>query len=69
MSKICELTGKKSMVGNKRSHAMNKNKKRFLANIHWHKIWLNNEKKFVKMKLSKKGLRLINKKGIENIIF
>ncbi|QJC34265.1 50S ribosomal protein L28 [Enterobacteriaceae endosymbiont of Donacia cinerea] len=67
MSKICQITGKKTIKGNNRSHAMNATKRKFLPNIHFHKFWLKKEKKFITIKVSAKGMRLINKKGIENI--
>ncbi|QJC37075.1 50S ribosomal protein L28 [Enterobacteriaceae endosymbiont of Donacia vulgaris] len=67
MSKICQITGKKTIKGNNRSHAMNATKRKFLPNIHYHKFWLEKKKKFINIKVSAKGMRLINKKGIENI--
>ncbi|QJC33853.1 50S ribosomal protein L28 [Enterobacteriaceae endosymbiont of Donacia provostii] len=67
MTKICQITKKKTIKGNKRSHAMNATKRKFLPNIHYHKFWLAKEKRFIKLKISSKGIRLINKKGIENI--
>lgn len=68
MAKICKITGKKPMVGNHRSHAMNATKRRFLPNLHFHKFWLEKEKRFIKLRVSTKGIRIIDKKGIENII-
>lgn len=68
MSKICKITGKKPMIGNHRSHAMNAVKRRFLPNLHFHKFWLEKEKKFIKLRVSTKGIRIIDKKGIENLI-
>ncbi|QJC35856.1 50S ribosomal protein L28 [Enterobacteriaceae endosymbiont of Donacia sparganii] len=67
MTKICQITGKKTIKGNNRSHAMNATKRKFSPNIHYHKFWLQKEKKFITIRTSTKGMRLINKKGIENI--
>lgn len=68
MSKICKITGKRPITGNKRSYAMNAIKRRFLPNIHYRKFWIEKEKKFIKIKISSKGLRIIDKKGIDYII-
>ncbi|UDG80414.1 50S ribosomal protein L28 [Candidatus Annandia pinicola] len=65
MSRICFITGKKPLFGNNRSHAMNSTKRRFLPNIHTHKFWISKKKKFMKFKISIKGMRIIDKKGIE----
>ncbi|WP_343190001.1 50S ribosomal protein L28 [Buchnera aphidicola] len=67
MSKICKITKKKTIFGNKRSHAMNSKRRKFKANIKKHKFWIPNIKKFVRIKISTKGIREINKKGIEKI--
>ncbi|QJC35445.1 50S ribosomal protein L28 [Enterobacteriaceae endosymbiont of Donacia proxima] len=69
MTKICQITNKKTIKGNNRSHAMNATKRKFSPNIHYHKFWLIKEKKFITLRVSAKGIRLINKKGIENIKF
>lgn len=68
MSRICQVTGKKRMVGNNRSHAMNAKKRKFLPNIQYHRFWVANEKKFIKLRLSTNGMRYIDKKGIETVI-
>ncbi|CAL4318497.1 50S ribosomal protein L28 [Buchnera aphidicola] len=68
MSKICQLTKKKSMFGNKRSHALNSSKRRFYPNIKKKKFWSFDKKRFVKLKISNKGTRIINKKGIDTIL-
>ncbi|VFP77628.1 50S ribosomal protein L28 [Buchnera aphidicola] len=67
MSKICQVTKKKSMLGQNRSHAMNATKRKFSLNIQYHKFWLPKEKKRIKIRISAKGLRMINKFGIEKI--
>jgi large subunit ribosomal protein L28 len=68
MSRVCQVTGKRPMVGNKVSHANNKTKRRFLPNLHTQRFWLENEKRFVRLRVSRQGLRIIDKKGIEKVI-
>ncbi len=65
MSKFCLITGKKSLFGNKRSYSMNISKKKFLPNLHNHRFWLSKKKKFIKLRISTKGLRIIEKIGID----
>ncbi|VAX76281.1 50S ribosomal protein L28 [Buchnera aphidicola] len=67
MSKICQITKKKTMLGNNRSHAMNATKRKFSLNIQYHTFWLPQEKKKIKIRISAKGLRMINKFGISEI--
>lgn len=68
MSKICQVTGKRPISGNNVSHAHNKTKRRFVPNIHDHKFWLESENRFVKLRVSTKGMRIIDKKGIDTIV-
>ena len=68
MSRRCELTGKGPMTGNNVSHANNKTRRRFLPNLHSHRFWVEAENRFVKLKLSAKGLRIIDKKGIDSVL-
>ena len=68
MSRVCQITGKGPMVGNTVSHANNKKKRRFLPNLHTHRFWVEAEKKFVKLRVSAHGLRIIDKKGIEAVL-
>ena len=68
MSKICQVTGKRPMVGNNVSHANNKTRRRFLPNLHTQRFWLEGEKRFVKLRVSRQGLRLIDKHGIEKVV-
>ncbi len=68
MSKICEVTGKRPITGNNVSHANNKSKRRFLPNLHSKRFWLESEKRFIKLKVSHHGLRVIDKQGIETVI-
>lgn len=68
MSKVCQVTGKRPMSGNNVSHAQNRTRRRFLPNLHTQRFWLENEKRFVKLKISRKGLRIIDKLGIEQVV-
>ncbi|MFI4846851.1 MAG: 50S ribosomal protein L28 [Candidatus Makana argininalis] len=68
MSRICKVTGKKTISGNNKSHSMNKTKRKFLTNINYHRFWLNSKKKFISIRVSSKGIRIINKKGIEKVL-
>ena len=68
MAKICQVTGKRPVSGNHVSHAHNKNKRRFYPNLHTHRLWVESENRFVKLKLSAKGLRIIDKKGIDTVL-
>ncbi len=68
MSRVCQVTGKGPMVGNNVSHANNKTKRRFLPNLHIHRFWVEEEKRFVKLRVSSKGMRIIDKKGIKVVL-
>ena len=68
MSRVCMVTGKGPMVGHTVSHANNKKKRRFLPNLHTHRFWVDGEKKFVSLRVSVHGLRIIDKKGIEAVL-
>lgn len=68
MSKVCQVTGKGPMSGNNVSHANNKTRRRFLPNLHTHRFWLESEKRYVKLRVSNKGLRIIDKHGIDKVI-
>ncbi|NUY55338.1 MULTISPECIES: 50S ribosomal protein L28 [Salinivibrio] len=68
MSRVCQVTGKRPVVGNNRSHAKNATKRRFLPNLQTHRFWVEGEKRFVKLRLSTKGMRIIDKKGIESVL-
>ena len=68
MSRICELTGKRAMFGNNVSHAKNRTRRRFEPNLHTHRFWVESEKRFVKLRVSTKGMRIIDKNGIENVL-
>ncbi|MGV3346936.1 50S ribosomal protein L28 [Enterobacteriaceae bacterium LUAb1] len=68
MSRVCQVTGKRPMSGNNRSHAMNATKRRFNPNLHSHRFWVESEKRFVKLRVSAKGMRVIDKKGIDAVL-
>ena len=68
MSRVCQVTGKKPMAGNNVSHAKNRTRRRVEPNLHTHRFWVETEKKFVKLRVSAKGMRIIDKKGIETVL-
>ena len=68
MSRVCMVTGKKPVTGNNVSHAHNKTRRRFSPNIHSHRFWVESEKRFVKLRLSTKGMRIIDKIGIDAVL-
>lgn len=68
MSRVCQVTGKRPLVGNKVSHANNKTKRRFLPNIQTHKFWVEEENRYVSLKLTTRGMRTIDKLGIKAVL-
>jgi large subunit ribosomal protein L28 len=68
MSKVCQITGKRPLSGNNVSHANNKTKRRFLPNLHSHRFWVASENRWVKLRVSTKGLRIIDKQGIDTVL-
>ena len=68
MSRVCQVTGKRPMTGNNVSHAKNRTRRRFLPNLHTHRFWVESEKRFVKLRVSAKGMRVIDKRGIDAVI-
>ena len=68
MSKVCQVTGKKPMVGNTVSHANNRRRRRCEPNLHSHRFWVESEKRFVTLRVSSAGMRIIDKKGVEAIV-
>ena len=68
MSRVCQVTGKKPIVGNTVSHANNKRRRRFLPNLHTHRFWLETEQRFVSLRVSANGMRIIDKKGLEIVV-
>mgnify|MGYP001024004009 FL=1 len=68
MAKVCQVTGKAPMVGNNVSHANNKTKRRFLPNLQYRRIWVESEQRWVRLRISNAGLRLIDKVGIDALL-
>jgi len=68
MSRVCQVTGKRPMAGNNVSHAHNKTRRRFLPNLHTHRFWVASENRWVKLRLSQKGMRTIDKLGIDTVL-
>jgi large subunit ribosomal protein L28 len=68
MSRVCQVTGTRPQSGNNVSHANNKTRRRFLPNLQSKRFWLESEKRFVRLRVSHKGLRLIDKHGIEKVL-
>lgn len=68
MSKVCQVTGKSPLKGNNVSHANNKTRRRFHPNLQEHRFWLESEKRYVKLRVSTKGMRIIDKHGIEKVL-
>ena len=68
MSKFCQVTGKSPVVGNNVSHSNIKTKRRFLPNLQYHRFWVESEKRFVRLRVSTKGMRIIDKKGIDAVL-
>ena len=68
MSRVCQVTGKGPLVGRNVSHANNKTKRRFNVNLQDHRFWLEGEKRFVKLRVSTQGMRIIDKYGIEKVL-
>ncbi len=65
MARVCQVTGKKPMVGNNVSHANNKTKRRFMPNLQYRRFWVESENRWIRHRNTKSGLRLIDKNGIE----
>jgi large subunit ribosomal protein L28 len=68
MTRVCEITGKRPAVGNRVSHANNRKRRRFLPNLHAQRFWVESEKRWVSLRISAKGLRTIEKKGIDVVL-
>jgi len=68
MSKVCQVTGKRPIAGNNVSHANNRTKRRFLPNLHMRKFWVENENRWVRLRISTKGIRIIDKLGIDKVL-
>ncbi|RZT95336.1 50S ribosomal protein L28 [Rivibacter subsaxonicus] len=68
MARVCQVTGKGPMVGNKVSHANNRTKRRFLPNLQYRRFWLETENRWVRLRVSNAALRLIDKRGIDVVV-
>ena len=68
MSRVCDVTGKKPMFGNNVSHAHNKSRRRFNINLQKKKFWLPDENRYVTLRISTRGMRVIDKKGITRVV-
>lgn len=68
MSKICEITGKRPQSGHNVSHSQRKTKKRSLPNLQVHRFWVESENRWVKLRLSTAGIRIIDKRGIDAVL-
>ncbi len=68
MARVCQVTGKKPMVGNNISHANNKTKRRFLPNLQNRKFWVESETRWVSMRITNAALRTIDKNGIDAVL-
>ena len=68
MSRVCDVTGKKPMFGNNVSHAHNKSRRRFNINLQKKRFWIVDENRYVTLRVSMRGMRIIDKKGIRKVI-
>jgi len=68
MSRVCQVTGKRPKIGHHVSHSNIKTKRRFLPNLHKHRFWVESEQRWVTLQVSSKGMRIIDKKGIEAVL-
>jgi len=68
MSRVCQVTGKRPATGNNVSHAKNRTRRRFLPNLHSHRFWVESEGRWVKLRLTTKGMRIIDKRGIDAVL-
>jgi large subunit ribosomal protein L28 len=68
MSKVCQVTGKRPQSGNNVSHANNRTRRRFLPNLQHKRFWLEAEKRYVRLRISHKGMRIIDKHGIDKVV-
>jgi large subunit ribosomal protein L28 len=68
MSRVCQVTGKRPITGHNVSHANNKTNRRFLPNLHYHRFWVASENRWVRLRISTSGMRVIDKKGIDAVL-
>jgi large subunit ribosomal protein L28 len=68
MAKVCQVTGKRPIAGNNVSHAHNKTRRRFLPNLHKHRFWVESENRWIRLRLTANGMRIIDKLGIDQVL-
>ena len=68
MARVCQVTGKRTISGNNVSHANNRTRRRFLPNLHYRRFWVATENRWVRLRVSTKGVRIIDKKGIDTVL-
>jgi large subunit ribosomal protein L28 len=68
MARVCQVTGKRTATGNNVSHAHNKTRRKFFPNLHHRKFWVESENRWVRLRVSAAGLRVIDKKGIDTVL-
>lgn len=68
MAKVCQITGKRTVRGNNVSHAKNRTRRTFEPNLHYRRFWVESESRWVRLRVSNKGLRTIDKKGIDTVL-
>ena len=68
MSRVCQVTGKRPLSGNNVSHANNKTRRRFLPNLRYRRFWVESESRWVRLRVSRQGIRIIDKKGIDAVL-
>ena len=68
MARVCQVTGKQTVTGNNVSHAHNKTRRKFLPNLHSRRFWVEAENRWVRLRVSSAGLRIIDKKGIDAVV-
>ena len=68
MSRVCQVTGKRPITGNNVSHANNRTRRRFLPNLHTHRFWVESQNRWVRLRLTTQGMRMIDKVGIDVVL-
>lgn len=68
MSRVCQVTGKRPIMGNNVSHANNRTRRRFLPNLQTHRFWIESESRWIRLRLTTNGMRTIDKKGIDAVL-
>ena len=68
MSRVCQVTAKRPISGNNVSHSNRRTRRRFLPNLHRHRFWVESENRWIRLRVSTKGIRIIDKKGIDAVL-